>query len=110
MRAEPIAGPIPFGALVRRHRVAAGLSQEALAERSGLSRRGIADLERGARNFPYGDSIRRLATALELEALDRAALLSAGQRGASMAAKSSTLPIEPSALVGRQRELSELQL
>ena len=40
MRAEPIAGPIPFGALVRRHRVAAGLSQEALAERAGLSRVG----------------------------------------------------------------------
>jgi transcriptional regulator with XRE-family HTH domain len=39
-----------FGALPRRHRTVAGLSQEALAERAGLSRRGIADLERGARS------------------------------------------------------------
>jgi hypothetical protein len=33
-----------FGVLLRRYRAAAGLSQEALAERAGLSRRGIADL------------------------------------------------------------------
>src|SRR5438067_2155235 len=103
--------PGRFGVLLRQYRVAAGLSQEALAERSGLSRRGIADLERGARNFPYGETSRRLATALDLEAFDRAALLVAGQRDVSrMAAKSSTLPLDPSVLVGRQRELSELQL
>jgi transcriptional regulator with XRE-family HTH domain len=41
---------------LRRYRVLAGLSQEALAERAGLSRRGIADLERGARRFPYPDT------------------------------------------------------
>src|SRR5215470_8092915 len=72
--------PVAFGALLRRYRLAAGLSQEALAERSGLSRRGIADLERGARNFPHGETIRRLATALEVDAVDRSALLAAGQR------------------------------
>jgi transcriptional regulator with XRE-family HTH domain len=38
-----------FGSLLRRYRTSAGLTQEELAERAGLSRRGIADLERGAR-------------------------------------------------------------
>jgi transcriptional regulator with XRE-family HTH domain len=40
--------------LLRRYRAAAGLSQEALAKRAGFSRRGIADLEGGARKFSYG--------------------------------------------------------
>jgi transcriptional regulator with XRE-family HTH domain len=33
--------------LLLQHRLAAGLSQEELAKRAGLSRRGISDLERG---------------------------------------------------------------
>ena len=41
-----------FGDLLRRVRSAAALSQEALAERAGLSRRGISDLERGASHAP----------------------------------------------------------
>ena len=44
--------PEAFGELLRRYRIAAGLSQEALAERAGLSAHGISDLERGARRFP----------------------------------------------------------
>jgi len=46
-------GPGPFGVLLLRYRMAAGLSQEDLAERAGLSRRGISDLERGARRAPH---------------------------------------------------------
>ena len=34
-----------FGNLLRRYRVAAGLTQEELAERAGVSTRGISDLE-----------------------------------------------------------------
>src|SRR6516162_5053981 len=71
---------VGFGVLLRQYRVAAGLSQEALAERAGLSRRGIADLERGARSSPYGETVRRLADALGLNPVERAALLTAGQR------------------------------
>ena len=33
-----------FAELLRQHRLAAGLTQEALADRAGLSVRGIADL------------------------------------------------------------------
>jgi class 3 adenylate cyclase/tetratricopeptide (TPR) repeat protein/DNA-binding XRE family transcriptional regulator len=69
-----------FGERLRRYRITAGLTQETLAERTGLSVRGIADLERGARRFPHVDTIRRLAEALQLAPADRAALVAAGQR------------------------------
>jgi hypothetical protein len=39
--------PAPFSALLRAARLAAGLTQGALATRAGLSVRGIQDLERG---------------------------------------------------------------
>src|SRR5205823_9460754 len=42
-----------FGTSLQRYRVAAGYSREALAERAGLSRRGIADLELGARRTAF---------------------------------------------------------
>jgi transcriptional regulator with XRE-family HTH domain len=41
------AAPRPFGALLKRYRQAAGLTQEALAGQAGLSIRTISDLERG---------------------------------------------------------------
>jgi transcriptional regulator with XRE-family HTH domain len=59
-----------FGALLRRYPTAAGLSQEALAERAGLSR----NLERGARSFPHGDTAQLLAAALQLAPDERAGL------------------------------------
>ena len=40
------AGPVlAFGELLRRYRVAAGLSQETLADRAGLSAWAISDVE-----------------------------------------------------------------
>ena len=41
--------PFDFAAMLRRHRRAAGLTQEELAESAGLSLRGIAALEGGER-------------------------------------------------------------
>ena len=49
---------------MRSCRQLAGLSQQELAERSGLSVRAISDLERGRTRFPYQDSLARLADAL----------------------------------------------
>src|SRR5919202_5303899 len=72
-------GAGPFGGLLQRHRQAAGLSQQELAERAGLSLRGIADLERGARRNPYPVTVRRLVEALGLDETARAALLAAAQ-------------------------------
>ena len=51
----------PFGALLKRYRLAAGLTQEELAERARLSVRGITDLERGARRTPHKDTLQLLA-------------------------------------------------
>src|SRR5438093_95725 len=62
-----------FGELLQRHRLAAGLTQEALAERAGLSVRGVSDLERGARTAPQRETLRLLADALDLTGAARAA-------------------------------------
>jgi tetratricopeptide (TPR) repeat protein/transcriptional regulator with XRE-family HTH domain len=54
------------GLWLRRGRKAAGLTQEELAERSGLSVRTIAELERGRTRKPYPRSVRQLTDALGL--------------------------------------------
>ena len=54
-----------FGNIVRARRKGLGISQEELAERAGLHRTYVADIERGARN-PSLESISKLARALEL--------------------------------------------
>jgi tetratricopeptide (TPR) repeat protein/transcriptional regulator with XRE-family HTH domain len=74
--------PLPFGDLLRHHRIAAGLTQEELAERAGLSRRGIADLERGARRAPRRDTVALLAEALALGPADRAIFQAAARQSA----------------------------
>jgi transcriptional regulator with XRE-family HTH domain len=75
-RVGPIATSEPgtFGELLRWHRLAAGLTQEELAEQAGLSARGIADLERGARTRPYPATLQRLVQALGLPEAAVAAL------------------------------------
>src|SRR3712207_8683089 len=47
-------------ARLRKLRDAAGLTQEELASRSGLSAKNISDLERGARKHPYPHTVRSL--------------------------------------------------
>ena len=61
-----IPGRVRPGEWLRNQRVAAGLTQEDLAERSGVSVRAIADLERGRTRRPYPSSVRALARALGL--------------------------------------------
>lgn len=56
----------PFGKLLREHRRAAGFSQEALAERAGLSVGAIAALEQGIRRAPHRDTVDALAHALAM--------------------------------------------
>jgi predicted ATPase/transcriptional regulator with XRE-family HTH domain len=73
------AGPESFGTLLRRYRLAAGLSQEALAERARLSPVAISALERGARRSPYRTTVQLLVQALELAAGDAEALAGAAR-------------------------------
>src|ERR1700749_1875005 len=54
------------GEWLGQQRVATGLTQEDLAERSGVSVRAIADLERGRTRKPYPSSVRSLVRALGL--------------------------------------------
>ena len=95
-------------------RTAAGLTQEELAERAGLTARGISDLERGARNRPYPHTVRSLADALELPEDERAALFAAvPKRGGTPAEEAMdvvepTLPMLPTPLVGRESDLEEI--
>src|SRR5215467_2480740 len=63
---------VTFGALLRRYRLAAGLSQEDLAERAHLSREAISALERGNRRAPRKETIDLLAEALALTESERA--------------------------------------
>jgi LuxR family maltose regulon positive regulatory protein len=73
------AQPPSFGALLRRYRLDANLSQEALAERARMSARAISDLERGVRRLPYRDTVRQLGAALVLDATALAALQEAAR-------------------------------
>src|ERR1700689_4342370 len=61
-----ISGHARLGEWLRKQRVAAGLTQGDLAERSGVSVRAIADLERGRTRRPYPSSVRALVRALGL--------------------------------------------
>lgn len=72
--------PPSFGELLRRQRVAAGLTQEQLAERAGLSARGISDLERGVNRTPQPGTLLLLAEALRLSAEGRAEFEAAARR------------------------------
>jgi transcriptional regulator with XRE-family HTH domain len=57
--------PASFGEALRRHRLAAGLTQERLAERSGVGVRSIQGLERGETQ-PLRETLHRLIAALQL--------------------------------------------
>jgi tetratricopeptide (TPR) repeat protein/transcriptional regulator with XRE-family HTH domain len=65
------AGGGVFGQLVIRYRRRSGLTQEELADRSGVSVRTIRDLETGRRRLPRPGSVRLLAEAFELEGTER---------------------------------------
>lgn len=58
---------LEFPALLRALRERACLTQEELAERSGLSIRAISDLERGRTTKPHRKSVALLAQALQIE-------------------------------------------
>ncbi|MFL6274511.1 MAG: helix-turn-helix domain-containing protein [Blastocatellia bacterium] len=52
-----------FGSAVRKRRHELGISQEKLAERAGLHRTYVADIERGIRNVSI-ENVEKLAGAL----------------------------------------------
>ncbi|MDQ3854919.1 MAG: helix-turn-helix domain-containing protein, partial [Chloroflexota bacterium] len=66
-----------FGNLLRSYRRAAGLTQEELADRAGLSARAVGNLELGVSRRPRRDTVHLLADALGLSQADRETLLAA---------------------------------
>jgi non-specific serine/threonine protein kinase len=106
-----------FGARLRGHRRAAGLTQEALAERAGLSRRGLQHLEAGDAR-PYPATLDALAAALGLAPEDGARLRAAaraapppaadGAPGRSLAPPPHNLPLQLTSFVGRERALADV--
>jgi transcriptional regulator with XRE-family HTH domain len=62
-----------FGRLLLNLRLAAGLSQEALAERARMSVDAVSALERGTRRRPRFDTVSLLTAALGLDGAETAA-------------------------------------
>src|SRR5947209_8072327 len=81
------------GDLIRRSRLRAGLTQEGLAERAGISPRSVSDLERDVERAHYAHTLRRLADALSLNEDERAALLAAGSTETSHGPADTTGPV-----------------
>jgi predicted ATPase/DNA-binding XRE family transcriptional regulator len=104
--------------LLKQYRAAAGLTQEELAEKAGLSARAISDLERGLRRHPYPGTVRRLVQALELDEVKAACFQRAAQAvggaGTALGVTSegvggrTSFPVQPSAFIGRQQEVKEI--
>ncbi|MGD9711005.1 MAG: helix-turn-helix domain-containing protein [Thermomicrobiales bacterium] len=106
---------VSLGVLLKGYRLAAALSQEELAGRSGVSVRTISDLERGIRDTARLETVRLLATGLGLTQEDRATLIAASIAG--MAADlpktwsgslPGNLPAPPNPLIGRDALVREI--
>src|SRR5262245_5739068 len=104
LKSEPKSeGPAAFGVLLRRYRLAAGLTHEALAELATLSPRAISDLERGARRNPHRHTVDLLVRALGLTGADWAAMEAAVERKRGPAA-----PRAPNSTASVQLQVSLL--
>ncbi len=115
-------GSSDFGSILRRYRLARGLSQGALAERAGLSLYGISALERGYRRTPQRGTLVLLAGALALNEEQRQVFENAAARpspprhrgsasvtvGPWPSARTATLPLALTSFVGREPELDQI--
>src|SRR5438067_12133459 len=105
-----------FGALLKRYRLAAGLTHEGLAERARLSARTISDLERGVSQGPRRTTLALLVEALQLPSAQRTALEAAARLGGSASAGypdlariPGNLPAQLTSFVGREREVRKVR-
>ncbi|HEX4014379.1 MAG TPA: helix-turn-helix domain-containing protein [Candidatus Cybelea sp.] len=101
-----------FAALLRRHRAAAGLSQERLAERAQMSVEGVSALERGYRQRPQRQTVAALAAALDLsgeslEAFETSAARPNSEPSAEAAGEAS-IPLALSNFIGREDDIAAI--
>ena len=102
---------LSLGELLLGHRVAAGLSQEDLAELADVSVRAICDLERGATRRPQRATVAALSRALGLCADDASALERTARRSTPPRRADRTdarLPAPATSFVGREAEVADL--
>jgi tetratricopeptide (TPR) repeat protein/transcriptional regulator with XRE-family HTH domain len=98
-----------FGNVVRMHRRRAGLTQEELAEKTGLSVRSIGKLEAGRIAAPRPPTVRLLADAFGLSGADRDHFCQASSRQADAGpATPAQLPADLHSFAGRRAELDHL--
>jgi tetratricopeptide (TPR) repeat protein/DNA-binding XRE family transcriptional regulator len=122
-----------FAALLRQLRLSAGLTQEELAEKAGVSPRSVSDWERGVNLTARKETARLLADALDLSGIARATFeaiargraqdASPGSPAGSLAtplaspfasprggvaAATRTLPRDVAGFTGRERELAQV--
>ena len=97
--------PASFSSLLRRERLAAGLTQEALAERAGLSPKAISDLERDPSRTPRLATVTLLADALGASPERRGEMLAVARpqpaSGTAPSAPSAAPVAAPAAAPGR---------
>ena len=98
-----------FGSQLRQLRLMAGLTQEALAERAGVSAKAVRGLERDPRRAPRLDTVALLADALALDPAARARFLAAARPESvasaeppDIVAPPPTLPRPLTPLIGRE--------
>jgi predicted ATPase/DNA-binding CsgD family transcriptional regulator/transcriptional regulator with XRE-family HTH domain len=107
-----------FSEQLRQFRLRAGLSQEGLAERAGLTASGVGALELGTRKRPYPHTVGALADALQLTPPERVGFVEAAGRqrhlGATTAvADAADTPmnfrVPQTAVIGRSHESAHLR-
>ncbi|WP_127502449.1 helix-turn-helix domain-containing protein [Actinoplanes solisilvae] len=107
-----MAEDVPFGVLLRRLRLAAGLTLEQLAQSSGVTDRAISDLERGVSRNPRLRTAEAVADGLKLDGRERAALLAAARRGrqsSTPVVSGLPLPRRVADFTGRHSELAQVR-
>jgi predicted ATPase/DNA-binding XRE family transcriptional regulator len=101
-----------FGDLLRRHRATAGVTQEDLANRTGLTPQAIGLLERGKRRHPHAYTVQKLAEALELDGRDLSEFEAVARRSTTPRSREHTsayrVPTPPTSLVGREHEVATI--
>ncbi len=112
MRTTETGTELQFGDLLRRHRASANVTQEDLADRTGLTPQAIGLLERGKRRRPHAYTVQKLAEALQLEGPDLTEFEAAARRpSVGRAAAEPTRRVLPTSLtpiIGREDEVEDI--
>ncbi len=109
---------VTLASFLKRFRIAAGLTQDELAQRARLSIRAISDLERGVRLAPHKDTLALLIEAMALGEEDARLLRQAARRTHPPRSATPTaspandpaspplsgIPVSLTSLIGRERE------